>query len=193
MSDVIVVAPLSQGAGYGVVIGLGALFALGMIGITTILRKRGNVEDAEEFTGKSISRGYTNVSCQTIDWDWIDSRRRDIFLDMEVGDRIVFFSSRTYASTTLLSSVSVAYQYGVAGAFFYAACNSTQIMVFSNLAIVSQDESRWSITNPVSKLNEKPQMPGPIWTSCDFDMAELLISRSCSLVLLRIRWSCLPS
>jgi Na+/proline symporter len=40
-------------------------------------------------------------------------------------------------STTLLSSVTVAYEYGVAGSFFYAACNSTQIMVFSNLAIVS--------------------------------------------------------
>lgn len=40
-------------------------------------------------------------------------------------------------STTLLSSVTVAYVYGVAGSFFYAACNSTQIMVFSNLAIVS--------------------------------------------------------
>lgn len=39
-------------------------------------------------------------------------------------------------STTLLSSCTVAYQYGVAGSFFYAACNSTQIMVFSNLAIV---------------------------------------------------------
>jgi Na+/proline symporter len=38
-------------------------------------------------------------------------------------------------STTLLSSVTVAYEYGVAGSF-YAACNSTQIMVFSNLAIV---------------------------------------------------------
>lgn len=38
---------------------------------------------------------------------------------------------------TLLSSVTVAYVYGVAGSFFYAACNSTQIMVFSNLAIVS--------------------------------------------------------
>lgn len=41
-------------------------------------------------------------------------------------------------STTLLSSVTVAYQYGVAGSFFYAACNSTQIMIFSNLAIVSR-------------------------------------------------------
>jgi Na+/proline symporter len=40
-------------------------------------------------------------------------------------------------STTLLSSATVAYVYGVAGSFFYAACNSTQIMIFSNLAIVS--------------------------------------------------------
>lgn len=39
-------------------------------------------------------------------------------------------------SVTLLSSCTVAYTYGVAGSFFYAACNSTQIMVFSNLAIV---------------------------------------------------------
>jgi hypothetical protein len=84
MSDVVVVAPLSQGAGYGVVIGLGALFALGMIGITTILRKRGNVEDAEEFTGKCIIRGHTDASCQTIDWDWINGRRRHIVLDLEV-------------------------------------------------------------------------------------------------------------
>jgi len=137
MSEAVVVAPLSQGAGYGVVIGLGALFALGMIGITTILRKRGNVEDAEEFTGKSNFRGYTDASCQTIYWDWIDGRCRDILLDLEACDLIFFLSNRTYASTTLLSSVSVAYQYGVAGAFFYAACNSTQIMVFSNLAIVS--------------------------------------------------------
>jgi len=94
MSDVIVVAPLSQGAGYGVVIGLGALFALGMIGITTILRKRGNVEDAEEFTGKSIFGGYTDPSCQTIDWHWIDRRRRDIVLDLEVCDCISSFSPR---------------------------------------------------------------------------------------------------
>jgi len=42
----------SQGAGYGVVIGLGALFALGMIGISEVMKRRGNVENSEEFTGK---------------------------------------------------------------------------------------------------------------------------------------------
>ena len=41
-----------QGAGYGVVIGLGALFALGMIGVTEVIKRRGNVENSEEFTGK---------------------------------------------------------------------------------------------------------------------------------------------
>jgi hypothetical protein len=56
MADTVPRIPLSQGIGYGVVIGLGALFALGMMGITAILRKRGNVENAEEFTGESWCR-----------------------------------------------------------------------------------------------------------------------------------------
>jgi hypothetical protein len=34
-----------------VVIGLGALFAIGMIFVTEIMRRRGNVENSEEFTG----------------------------------------------------------------------------------------------------------------------------------------------
>lgn len=44
--------PHYQGAGYGVVIGLGALFALGMIIVSEIMKRRGNVENAEEFTGE---------------------------------------------------------------------------------------------------------------------------------------------
>jgi Na+/proline symporter len=94
-----------------VVIGLGALFALAMIGVTEIMRRRGNVENAEEFTvvKRSLGTGLTAAGV-TSSWTW---------------------------STTLLSSATVAYEYGVAGSFFYAACNSTQIMIFSNLAIVS--------------------------------------------------------
>jgi hypothetical protein len=91
MSDVVVVAPLSQGAGYGVVIGLGALFALGMIGITTILRRRGNVEDAEEFTGKLFLGEYTDASRQAVDWDWVDSRRGNIIVDLEVCHSMIVF------------------------------------------------------------------------------------------------------
>jgi urea-proton symporter len=33
------------------VVGLGALFALGMIGVSTVMKKRGNIENSEEFTG----------------------------------------------------------------------------------------------------------------------------------------------
>lgn len=44
-------AKVFKGAGYGVVIGLGALFALGMMAVTEIMKRKGNVEDAEEFTG----------------------------------------------------------------------------------------------------------------------------------------------
>lgn len=36
------------------VIGLGALFALGMMAVTSIMRRRGNVDNAEEFTGQFL-------------------------------------------------------------------------------------------------------------------------------------------
>ncbi|KAF3761228.1 hypothetical protein M406DRAFT_65726 [Cryphonectria parasitica EP155] len=112
MSDTSPAIPLSQGAGYGVVIGLGALFALGMMSVTALLRKRGNFNNAEEFTVAKRSLGTGLTAAGVISsWTW---------------------------STTLLSSATVAYEYGVAGSFFYAACNSTQIMVFSNLAIQSK-------------------------------------------------------
>ena len=96
--------------------------------VTEIMKRRGNILNSEEFTGttafipkfpehylphvvakRSLGTGLTAAGV-TSSWTW---------------------------STTLLSSVTVAYEYGVAGSFFYAACNSTQIMVFSNLAIVS--------------------------------------------------------
>lgn len=54
MSTTSPVAPLSQGTGYGVVIGLGAAFAIGMIGITHFMKKRGTVDNSEEFTGDSF-------------------------------------------------------------------------------------------------------------------------------------------
>ncbi|KAG9525974.1 sodium symporter family protein, partial [Aureobasidium melanogenum] len=112
MSETHATIPLSQGAGYGVVVGLGALFALAMMGVTVLLRRRGNIENAEEFTvaKRSLGAGLTAAGV-TSSWTW---------------------------STTLLSSATVAYEYGVAGSFFYAACNSTQIMIFSNLAIESK-------------------------------------------------------
>ncbi|ETS64800.1 hypothetical protein PaG_00765 [Moesziomyces aphidis] len=104
------VPPLSQGAGYGVVIGLGALFAIVVVGISrSLVRYAGISKDAEEFSvaRRSLGTGLTAAAVIS-SWTW---------------------------STTLLSSVSTAYNYGVAGAMLYASGNCTQIVLFSTLAI----------------------------------------------------------
>ncbi|SPC62418.1 probable DUR3 - Urea permease [Ustilago sp. UG-2017b] len=102
--------PLSQGAGYGVVIGLGTLFAVVVVGISrSLVRYAGISKDAEEFSvaRRSLGTGLTAAAVIS-SWTW---------------------------STTLLSSVSTAYNYGVAGAMLYASGNCTQIVLFSTLAI----------------------------------------------------------
>ncbi|PWN46856.1 putative DUR3-urea permease [Violaceomyces palustris] len=102
--------PLSQGVGYGVVIGLGALFAIVVVGISRSLTRFANLSrDAEEFSvaRRSLGTGLTAAAVIS-SWTW---------------------------STTLLSSVSTAYNYGVAGAMLYASGNCTQIVLFSTLAI----------------------------------------------------------
>ncbi|CDU22771.1 probable DUR3-Urea permease [Sporisorium scitamineum] len=102
--------PLSQGVGYGVVIGLGALFAIVVVGVSrSLVRYAGISKDAEEFSvaRRSLGSGLTAAAVIS-SWTW---------------------------SVTLLSSVSTAYNYGVAGAMLYASGNCTQIVLFSTLAI----------------------------------------------------------
>jgi Na+/proline symporter len=111
-----------------------------MIGVTEIMRRRGNVENAEEFTvaKRSLGTGLTAAGV-TSSWTW---------------------------STTLLSSATVAYEYGVAGSFFYAACNSTQIMIFSNLAIVRLAVKAidwWQWLMRYRNLSARHPMPVPFW------------------------------
>ncbi|TKY85744.1 hypothetical protein EX895_005284 [Sporisorium graminicola] len=104
------VPPLSQGVGYGVVIGLGALFAIVVVGVSrSLVRYAGIGKDAEEFSvaRRSLGSGLTAAAVIS-SWTW---------------------------SVTLLSSVSTAYNYGVAGAMLYASGNCTQIVLFSTLAI----------------------------------------------------------
>ncbi|KAK0523941.1 hypothetical protein OC834_005722 [Tilletia horrida] len=102
--------PLSQAAGYGVVVGLGALFAIVVVFISRTLVKYANLKsDSEEFSvaRRSLGTGLTAAAVIS-SWTW---------------------------STTLLSSSSTAYNYGVAGPLVYAAGNTTQIVLFANLAI----------------------------------------------------------
>lgn len=64
--------PLSQGVGYGVVLGLGFLFAFGMI-LTTFFLKRYNyeVQTSEMFStaGRSVKSGLV-ASAVVSSWTW---------------------------------------------------------------------------------------------------------------------------
>ncbi len=101
---------LSQGVGYGVVIGLGFLFALGMIGVTAGLRRyQKEIITSEEFAtaGRSVKSGLIATAVVS-SWTW---------------------------AATLLTSSGQAYKHGVSGAFWYASGATVQIILFATLAI----------------------------------------------------------
>ena len=101
---------LPQGAGYAVVVGLGFVFAVGMILTTYILRRyKREIITAEEFAtaGRSVKTGLIAAAvCSS--WTW---------------------------AATLLTSTTQTYNNGVAGAFYYAAGATCQIVLFASLAI----------------------------------------------------------
>ncbi|KAG0138172.1 Sodium:solute symporter family-domain-containing protein [Tuber indicum] len=102
--------PLSQGFGYGIVLGLGFAFALGMIGTTWALKRYQNeVQTSEMFStaGRTVRTGLV-ASAVVSSWTW---------------------------AATLLQSSGIAYQYGVSGPFWYASGATVQILLFATLAI----------------------------------------------------------
>lgn len=111
MADVAKVGPpLGQASGYGIVIGLGFAFALGMIGTTWALKRYHNeVQTSEAFStaGRTVKSGLIS-SAVVSSWTW---------------------------AATLLQSSSVAYDYGVSGPFWYASGATVQIILFATLAI----------------------------------------------------------
>ncbi|RAL00455.1 sodium:solute symporter family protein [Aspergillus ibericus CBS 121593] len=103
-------APLSQGFGYGIIIGLGFAFALLMIFITWALKRyQHEVQTSEMFStaGRSVKSGLVAAAVVS-SWTW---------------------------AATLLQSTTVAYEYGVSGPFFYASGATVQIILFATLAI----------------------------------------------------------
>lgn len=103
-------APLAQGVGYGVVVGVGLLFAFGMVFITMALRRYQQERiDSEEFAtaGRTVKSGLI-TSAVVSSWTW---------------------------AATLLTSTARTYQYGVSGGIFYAMGGSVQIILFATLAI----------------------------------------------------------
>ncbi|KAL6234089.1 hypothetical protein BDW75DRAFT_173257 [Aspergillus navahoensis] len=102
--------PLTQGFGYGIIVGLGFAFALVMIFITWSLKRyQHEVITSEMFStaGRSVKSGLV-ASAVVSSWTW---------------------------AATLLQSSAVAYQYGTSGPFFYASGATVQIILFATLAI----------------------------------------------------------
>lgn len=102
--------PLSQGAGYGVILGLGFAFALVMIGMTFSLRRyQKEVVTSEEFTtaGRSVGKGLI-ASAVVSSWTWV---------------------------ATLMQSSAKTYSVGISGAYWYAAGATVQVILFATLAI----------------------------------------------------------
>ncbi|KAJ6150824.1 sodium/proline symporter [Penicillium chermesinum] len=102
--------PLSQGVGYGIVIGVGAIFAIGMSLTSWLLSRYMNeVQDSEMFmTAKHSVKSGLTASAVVSSWT---------------------------IATTLLTSTTYGYQYGVAGPFWYAAAACVQILLFSVAAV----------------------------------------------------------
>lgn len=112
-SEVTFVAPLSQGFGYGIIIGLGFAFALVMIFITWALKRYAlNLAVGNEANGYALRYQH---EVQTS--EMFSTAGRSVKSGL-VAAAVV--SSWTWAAT-LLQSSAVAYQYGISGPFFYAS------------------------------------------------------------------------
>ncbi|KAJ5094411.1 hypothetical protein N7456_010272 [Penicillium angulare] len=107
--------PLSEGVGYGVVIGVGFAFATGMILMTKVLKK---------------TVGEDNTNVETF-----------IVADRNVGTGLVASAvvSSWLWSTALLSAVLVGYEYGISGPFWYGAGCSPMIVCFAYLGTICKD------------------------------------------------------
>lgn len=102
--------PLQQKDGYGIIVGVGFAFAIGMM-LTTAMLKRYNrqIMTAEEFAtaGRTIKTGLISAAVVS-SWTW---------------------------SATLLNSTAQVFNNGIAGSFAYASGATVQIVLFACLAI----------------------------------------------------------
>ncbi|KAI0011411.1 urea active transporter 1 [Xylariaceae sp. FL0662B] len=102
---------LDQGVGYGIVVGIGAFFAILMLAITWMQNRYTSysTKQAEEFNtaSRSVKPGLIAAGIVS-SWTW---------------------------SSTLLTSSTFAYSYGICGPMWYAAMGTSQILLFSLIAI----------------------------------------------------------
>lgn len=115
---------LGQGAGYGILVGVGALFAVMIVGVTRLSHRylNENENSTENFmvAGRKVGVGLTS-SAVLSSWMW---------------------------ATVLIWSAQMVYSYGICAAYLYAASSSVQIAV---LAVVAA-ESKKKIPNAHTSL-----------------------------------------
>lgn len=143
-----VAPPLSTAWGYGIILGLGALFALGMVITTWVLKRYNNeLQTSEMFStaGRTVKSGLV-ASAVVSSWTW---------------------------AATLLQSTSIAYDYGVSGPFWYASGATVQIILFACIAIeLKRRAPNAHVSTP--ELIMKPHsltLIRPSWKSSRLDMA----------------------
>lgn len=102
---------LPPGAGYGIVIGIGGIFALFMLGLTWLQNRYTSFStaQAEEFNtaSRSVKPGLISAGIVS-SWTW---------------------------SATLLTSSTFAYTYGVCGPMWYGAMGTLQVLLFALIAL----------------------------------------------------------
>ncbi|OGE49586.1 hypothetical protein PENARI_c020G11493 [Penicillium arizonense] len=115
---------LPPGAGYGIVIGIGGVFALFMLGLTWLQNRytQFSTHSAEEFNtaSRSVKPGLISAGIVS-SWTW---------------------------SATLLTSSTFAYSYGVCGPMWYGAMGTLQILMFSLIAIKIKSKAPGAHTMP---------------------------------------------
>ena len=105
------ITPLTQADGYGILIGFGTVFTLGIVAITLILQRySGEKRTSSEIFLTANRKVRTGLIASAIvsSWTW---------------------------AATLLQSSSVTYTYGISGGFWYASGATVQIILFSVIAI----------------------------------------------------------
>jgi Na+/proline symporter len=116
---------LTPGEGYGIIIGLGVAFTLIMIAMSLVQNRYGahnTFKSAEEFNAASRSMKPGMIAAGIV-------------------------SSWTHA-TTLLTSCTLSYQYGVGGGLWYGAVGTFQTLFFAVAAFKIKEKSNNAHTFP---------------------------------------------
>lgn len=121
-------SPLGQAWGYGIVLGVGFLFALGMIVTTWVLKRYNNeLQTSEMFStaGRTVKSGLV-ASAVVSSWTWAATLLQSSSVAFRYGSYSIEEYARIIPRLTTI---------GVSGPFWYASGATVQILLFATVAI----------------------------------------------------------